>query len=303
VSITSLNEVMSAGKRPLLLLLAIFAIACGSASPIPVPAPGGSGGGGMSLVELKYRVMEKTGSPFVCGPPVARQGYEEEQAAADFPVIKADAETYQAILAHAQPAGDESSPALQLAVWREWQKLQALRLVAGSAGYEFSVRTATATVTGTVDGRGNVTITATQPGRPNCPICLAAATLIATPAGPVRVTDLKLGDAVWTAAADGSRQASRVTALGSVAFPLGHEAIRLELSDGRSVTVSAGHPTADGRRVGDLLAGDRLDGATVIAATSLRLHDGATYDLLPSGPTGAYWADGVLLGSTLFADH
>jgi hypothetical protein len=41
----------------------------------------------------------------------------------------------------------------------------------------------------------------------------------------------------------------------------------------------------------------------VVAATSLRLHDGATYDLLPSGPTGAYWADGVLLGSTLFADH
>jgi hypothetical protein len=25
----------------------------------------------------------------------------------------------------------------------------------------------------------------------------------------------------------------------------------------------------------------------------------ATYDLLPSGDTGLYWADGILLGSTL----
>jgi hypothetical protein len=24
-----------------------------------------------------------------------------------------------------------------------------------------------------------------------------------------------------------------------------------------------------------------------------------TYDILPSGPTGAYWADGVALGSTI----
>jgi len=69
------------------------------------------------------------------------------------------------------------------------------------------------------------------------------------------------------------------------------------------VTASAGHPTADGRKVGELRAGDRLDGARVVAAMMVHLDDGATYDLLPSGPTGTYWADGVLLGSTLFADH
>jgi hypothetical protein len=117
------------------------------------------------------------------------------------------------------------------------------------------------------------------------------------------VTDLKLGEAVWTQATGGGRLAARVAAIGSVAFPLGHDAIRIELSDGRAVTASAGHPTADGRKVGELRAGDRLDGATVAAATVVHLDDGATYDLLPSGPTGTYWADGVLLGSTLFADH
>jgi hypothetical protein len=280
---------MSGPKRTLLLLVAILAIACGSTLPAPA-----SSGTPLALPELKYRVIELVGTPFVCGPPVARQGFDEQQAAVEFP----------AILAHAHPTGAESSPAYQVAVWQEWQRLQAVPLTAnGSGGYNFSVRTATATVAGNVDAGGKVTVTSSRPGRPNCPICLAAATLIDTPAGPVRVTDLTLGEAVWTAAADGSRLVARVTAVGSVAFPLGHDAIRIELSDGRDVTASAGHPTADGRKVGELRAGDRLDGATVAAATVVHLDDGATYDLLPSGPTGTYWADGVLLGSTLFADH
>ena len=287
---------MSAAKSPLLLLLAILAIACGSTLPSPSSTP-------LPLPELKYSVIEKAGAPYVCGPPVARAAYEEEQAAADFPTIKADPETYRAILAHAHPAGDESSPAYQLAVWREWRKLQALQLTPNPAGgYGFVDRTATATVSGTVDGSGNVTITSTQPARPNCPICLAAETLIDTPAGPVRVTALKLGDAVWTAAADGTRLEANVTALGSVAFPRGHDALQVQLSDGRSVTASAGHPTADGRSLGELLAGDRLDGATIVAVLPVHLSDGGTYDLLPSGPTGDYWAGGVLLGSTLAGD-
>jgi hypothetical protein len=289
---------MSAARRPLLLLLAIFAIACGSTQPAP------GSGTPLSVPELKYAVIDKVGSPYVCGPPVARPGYEEEQAAAQFPAIKADAETYRAIIAHAHPAGSESDPAFQLVVWQEWARLQATRLTPNAnGGYDFSVRTATATVAGTVDSSGKVTVTSTQPSRPNCPICLAATTLIATPSGAVRVTDLKLGDAVWTATPSGSRLAARVIALGSVAFPLGHDAIRVQLSDGRSVTASAGHPTADGRSVGELRVGDRLDGATVVVATPVHLTDGATYDLLPSGPTGRYWASGVLLGSTLFRDH
>ena len=49
-------------------------------------------------------------------------------------------------------------------------------------------------------------------------------------------------------------------------------------------------------------AGDRLDGATIVAVLPVHLSDGGTYDLLPSGPTGDYWAGGVLLGSTLAGD-
>jgi len=290
---------VSRGKHSLLLLLAIFAIACGSASPAPAPAPGS--GGSLSLAELKYRLIDKVGVPFVCGPPVARQGDDEEEAAAAFPTIKADTETYRAILAHIHPAGDERSSTYQVAVWREWQKLQAIRLLAGAAGYEFTVRTATATVTGTIDGTGKVTVTSTQPGRPNCPICLAAGDRIATPNGEVPLTELRPGMLVWTIDA-GRRVAAPVSVVGHTPAPIGHRVIRVVLADGRAVLASPGHPTGDGRRVGELNPGDLLDGSRVKSTESMP-YVGDTWDLLPLSSTGEYWADGVLLGSTLFTER
>jgi hypothetical protein len=46
------------------------------------------------------------------------------------------------------------------------------------------------------------------------------------------------------------------------------------------------------------VVGDRFDGTTV-TGVALLPYSGVTYDLLPSGPTGTYYADGVLLGSSL----
>src|SRR5438552_1804478 len=85
--------------------------------------------------------------------------------------------------------------------------------------------------------------------------------------------------------------------LGTV--PATHEVVRLALADGRLVYVSPGHPTADGRRVAELIAGDRYDEATVTSVGRVRYDGGATFDILPAGATGLYWANGVLLGSTL----
>jgi hypothetical protein len=44
--------------------------------------------------------------------------------------------------------------------------------------------------------------------------------------------------------------------------------------------------------------GATIDGAIVVARR-VSTYRGATWDLLPAGDTGHYWADGVLLGSTL----
>jgi hypothetical protein len=145
-----------------------------------------------------------------------------------------------------------------------------------------------------------VTVTSRQQaGPPPCPICLALGTRIATPDGERAVEDLRAGDVVWTVDANGARVSAPLIAVGSTPVPATHVVVRLALDDGRLVLVSPGHPTADGRRVGELATGDTFDGARVASAQRIEYGGGATYDILPAGDTGAYWANGVLLGSTL----
>lgn len=73
----------------------------------------------------------------------------------------------------------------------------------------------------------------------------------------------------------------------------------MKLNDGCAISASAGHPTAQGRALGDYEVGDILDGALAVVVEYVTYDSGATYDVLPSGSTGLYWANGVLLKSTL----
>jgi hypothetical protein len=75
--------------------------------------------------------------------------------------------------------------------------------------------------------------------------------------------------------------------------------VRLVLADGRTVLVSPGHQTPDAGVVGELRPGRSFEGSTVVSARRIPYSGGFTFDLLPSGPTGTYFANGVLLGSTL----
>jgi hypothetical protein len=103
---------------------------------------------------------------------------------------------------------------------------------------------------------------------------------------------------VWTLDAAGRRVAAPLLLVSHTPAPPGHHVLRLLLSDDRVVEASAGHPTADGRQVGDLKPGDFLDQSRVISVEPIP-YVGDTWDLLPGGPSGVYWANGVLLGSTL----
>jgi hypothetical protein len=75
--------------------------------------------------------------------------------------------------------------------------------------------------------------------------------------------------------------------------------VRLELANGAVLEISALHPTADGRRFADLRAGDALDGVAIRAARMAPYDFDATYDILPDSDSAAYFAGGVLIGSTL----
>lgn len=129
--------------------------------------------------------------------------------------------------------------------------------------------------------------------------CLPPGAQIATPVGDRAVSSLAAGDLVWTLDADGARVAAPILRVRPLAAPRDHQVVRVTLDDGRVVTGSPLHPTADGRTLGALVVGGALDGATVRAIAMVALDADATWDLLPDSATGAYWADGVLLGSTL----
>jgi|SRR3989344_4948296 len=132
-----------------------------------------------------------------------------------------------------------------------------------------------------------------------CPICLAKNTLIDTPSGKVVVQSLKKGDMVWTANAEGRRVANIVLEVAKTPVPATHQVVHVVLEDRRELFVSLGHPVGDGRTIGELSMGDILDGHRVKDITLVSYTEGYTYDILPSGETGFYWANGVLLDSTL----
>ncbi|GEM_PF-734675 len=136
----------------------------------------------------------------------------------------------------------------------------------------------------------------------NLPPCLSAATLISTPDGNVSIIELKPGMLVYTLDLNGNKVVKPVELVSKVLVSRNHQLCHLILNDGRHLFVSPGHPTANNGRVGDLVPGDVLDGAGVVSIEMVSYEAGHTYDLLPSGETGLYFANGIPMGSTLSPD-
>ncbi len=286
-------------KLALGVILLAALVACGSAGPVT--------GAPLTTSRLKFAIIDSVGPPAYCDPdfyPLAREGGEQASALARYDQIRADAEAFSAITGHEHLPADQLSDAQKLVLYRAWKLLRALALTQAGSDYGFQYRVRNgmgySMVTGTVraDGVVNVTSRATT-GAPPCPICLAASAMIATPNGPVRVTDVRPGMLVWTASAEGTRVAAPVLETGSVEVPAGHLMVHLVLADGRELQVSPGHRAADGRQLGTLAVGEQLDGSTVTVWELVPYSGDRTYDLLPAGPTATYWVNGIWLASTL----
>jgi hypothetical protein len=261
---------------------------------------------GLSPAELKYRVLDEFPDFFFCDPdfyPIAR---EDEMVLAQqrFPELQANQAEFMAILNRTELNGlttftDEQ----KLLLYREHKKLNAIHFELVGAAYQFQIQTGPeggqgAIITAVIDGDGSIDVLQQDPGFPTCPICLAAGTRIDTPHGAVAVENLSIGDQVWTSNEAGERVSAPILKIGSVKVPASHQIIHVILSDERELWASPGHPTADGRKLGDLKSGDFLDGAYVSLTELLPYTGSATYDLLPDGKTGFYWANGILMGST-----
>lgn len=263
--------------------------------------------GGLSPTELKYQVLAQFPDFFFCDPdyyPVARAD-ELELARQRFPGLQANPEEFNTILAHNHLSGLPTfSEDQKLLIYREHKKLAAIHFELSDSSYRFQLQVSNSKgsgelINGLINGQGSITVLERKPSFATCPICLAAGTLIDTPTGLIPIQNLRVGTLVWTVDRDGMRAAKPVIQVGKTVVPSTHQVVHLVLEDGREVWVSPGHPTADGRSVGQLQPGDVLDGGLILSVDRVRYGGYATYDLLPAGETGFYWANDILLASTL----
>ncbi|OGO39624.1 MAG: hypothetical protein A2W35_09170 [Chloroflexi bacterium RBG_16_57_11] len=270
-------------------------------TPIPAIA------GGLGPTELKYRILAQFPDLFFCDPdyyPVARMD-ELELAKQRFPELQANAEEFNAILEHNNLKGVTSFTDEQvLRIYQEHKKLAAVQFTLDQASYRFQLQSAKGEgngelISGMIDGQGAITVQQREPIIATCPICLAQGTLIDTPTGPIPVESLYPGMQVWTLDRRGLRTATTLLKVGKTVVPTNHQVVHLMLEDGRQLRISPGHPTVQGRLIGTLRLGDLLDGSRIVAVESNTYTGYATYDLLPAGDTGFYWADGILIASTL----
>jgi hypothetical protein len=291
-----------------IILLGIVAILGGGCvqQPTPPPIPPVT----YSIPELKYLLISNFDPVFYVDPdfyPIAREGQEEKNALEQFNTIKADTIEFSAILEHlGLPNKTDYTSEEKLLVYREHKKLtRAVEITASGDLYNFVLRTGEnqgERIEGTITASGKIKVLKREPSFNTYPICLTKGTLIDTPDGLVPVEYVKKGMTVWTVDDSGKRIAAGVVETAVTPVPSPFQVVKLKLDDDRTVTASPGHPTAEGRALGEYQVGDTLDGALVMAVDNVTYNAGATYDLLPSGETGLYWANGVLLKSTLSTD-
>jgi hypothetical protein len=270
-------------------------------TPIPAVA------GGLGPTELKYRILAQFPNLFFCDPdfyPVARMD-ELELARQRFSELQANTEEFSAILEHNNLSGVAGFGDEQvLRIYQEHKKLAAIQFMLEQNAYRFQLQSARGEgngelISGLIDSQWEITVHQREPIIATCLICLAEGTLIDTPAGAIPVESLYPGMQVWSLDRTGLRKATMLLKVGKTIVPAHHQVVHLMLEDGRQIWASLGHPTVDGRLMGSFHPGDMLDGSLVKVAERMAYPGYATFDLLPAGDTGFYWANGILIASTL----
>jgi hypothetical protein len=71
------------------------------------------------------------------------------------------------------------------------------------------------------------------------------------------------------------------------------------ITTGEHVDMSPRHPTVEGRPFSSLAIGSQLGDASIARLEIVPYAYAFTFDILPASATGAYFANGVLVGSTL----
>ena len=260
-----------------------------------------------TLPELKYGLLSSFDDVFWVDPdfyPIGREGKEQENALKQFITINTDALEFSAILEYLNlPNKTAYTDEEKLFIYREHKKLTyAVRITSSENIYNFTLLIGEGQgerIEGTIAASGEIEVLKRTPSINTYPICLTKGTLIDTPSGLVSVEQVHIGMYVWTIDELGNRISSIVIKTSMTKLQLPFQVVRIRLSDGRTVTASPGHPAAEGKTLGVYHLGDILDGALVMEIENVIYNSDTTYDILPAGSSHVYWANGVLLMSTL----
>jgi hypothetical protein len=129
-------------------------------------------------------------------------------------------------------------------------------------------------------------------------VCTAKDTPIATPSGERPISELRVSDLVYSVHR-GKLVAVPIVMTNRVPVTGLHHMVEVRLSSGPVLSISPSHPTADGRTFADLATNDALDGVIIESVRRVPYTEAYTYDILPDSDSGAYFAGGVLIGTTL----
>lgn len=307
--------------RRLALLLGLALLACGKTSvgvgpppsvpPSPSPSTSSpnsspSPGGTDQEWTLRYLLLDHYANFAYCDPdyyPIARVGGEQQNADDWWSRNRATPEAI-VILAHnhySEPLGAEQ----RLTTYRDHKRLTVIQMRRSTGTYEFMLSVSTnkglpdATVSGTISDAGTIDERSRAPRAGGCPICLEGLTRIATPGGGIEVSRIKPGDTVYTVDGSGQRAIVSVLRVARRETPGPHLMVRLALADGRVLVAAGAHPATDGRPLRDLRSGERYGTSVIVSVDYVESSASATYDILPAGATGDYWANGILVGSTI----
>ena len=273
-------------------------------TPTPLPSPAPTGGRATEW-GLRYLLLDHYPTFAYCDPdlyPIAR---DDEQTAADQWWTATNRRSSEAVsILNRRRYREPLTPGQRLGAYRDHKKLTVIVMRPVSAGFEFEFSIGPGgepnqTVTGIITEAGQIDERSRKTRAGGCPICLEAATRIATPKGDVTIDNIEPGDLVWTTDADGHRMVAPVERVTRRPTPGPHLMLRLALTDGRMLVVAGAHPGEHGEYLRQVRPGQRYDGATVASAEWVRSTAPATFDILPAGPTGRYWANAILVGSTL----
>jgi len=146
--------------------------------------------------------------------------------------------------------------------------------------------------------------------------CLPKTTRILTSQGEEQIDNIQIGDSVYTLNNIDGKILVPILQVNKVVVQKNYILTKITLEDGRSIQASPKHPIpikinyARSSRnqyeellFSDIKKGDHIDNSRVVSIEFVNYNGGFTYDILPAGESGYYWAEGILVGSTLFHNY